>query len=336
MGLLPNGVSDNFHRLVIGNIRNFLHQRFHILNFQGQLLQLLFLSGQLLLLLHQNVVLLLQIRPPTIGRLLLQMHSMFAADVKEQRPAYCIKGLLAVVVFALGFTRIGQFKAQFLQRLFLLGTQLPIPVFTVKHMAFMDVGRTLIQMQRPVQNVDMRTKAPFKLLVKFADDECQRTRWNGFFHSANLVDTFLWAGLVVFQKIFHRAVALGVPSFLVPGVLGIHMVRVMLVVVHPLNFFKAEIRLFRVLPKFGGSEATVAVPVHIFLGSLGINVFAVLHIKPAVIVPRIIGAMLAGASVVPCQFQFSSLHSPLIFPEGEQRRSRQTCGFLRQVIPSTN
>ena len=336
MGFQPDSIGDNLHRLVIGNIRNFFYQRFHILDFQGQLLQLLFLGGQLLLLLHQDIVLFLQIRPPTIGRLLLQMHPMFAADVKEQRAAYCIKGLFSIVVFALGLTRIRQFKAQFLQRLFLLGTQLPIPVFAVKHMALMDVGRTLIQMQRPVQNVDMGTKAPFKLLVKFADNECQSTRWNGFFHGANLVDTFLRAGLVVFQKIFHRAVALGVPSFLVPGVLGIHMVRVMLVVIHPLNFFKAEIRLFRVLPKFRGSEATVTVPVHIFLGSLGINVFAVFHIKPTVIVPGIIGAMLAGASVVPCQFQFSSLHSPLIFPEGEQRRSRQTCGFLRQVIPSTN
>ena len=261
---------------------------------------------------------------------------MFEADVKEHRPAYCIKSLFSVVVFALGFTRIRQFKAQFLQRLFLLGAQLPIPVFAVKHMALMDVGRTLIQMQRPVQNVDMGTKAPFKLLVKFADNECQSTRWNGFFHGANLVDTFLRAGLVVFQKIFHRAVALGVSCFLVPGILGIHMVGIMLVVIHPLDFLKAEIRLFRVLPKFGGSESTVAVPVHIFLGSLGINVFAVLHIKPTVIVPGIIGAMLARASVMPCQFQFPSLQSLLIFPNGEQRRSRQTCGFLRQVIPSTN
>ncbi|EDM99753.1 hypothetical protein BACCAP_02489 [Pseudoflavonifractor capillosus ATCC 29799] len=172
-------------------------------------------------------------------------------------------------------------------------------------------------MQRPVQNVDMETKAPFKLLVKFADYECQSTRWNGFFHGADLVDTFLRTGLVVFQKVFHRAVALGVSCFLVPGVLGIHMVGIMLVVIHPLNFFKAEIRLFRVLPKFRGSEATVAVPVHIFLGSLGINVFAVFHIKPTVIVPGIIGAMLAGASVVPCQFQIPSLQSLLIFSEGE-------------------
>ena len=334
MGFLPDSIGDNLHRLVIGNIRNFLHQCFHILNFQGQLLQLLFLRRQLLLLLHQDIVLFLQIRPPTIGRLLLQMHPMLAADVKEQRAAYCIKCLLAVVVFALGLTRIRQLKAQFLQRLFLLGAQFPIPVFAVKHMALMDVGRTLIQMQRPVQNVDMGAKAPFKLLIKFADNERQRTRWNGFFHGANLINAFLRTGLVVFQKIFYGTVALGVPGFLVPGILGIHMVGIMLVVIHPLNFFKAEIRLLWFLPKFRGSESTVAIPVHIFSGSLGINVFAVLHIKPAIIVPGIIGAMLAGASVVPCQFQFSSLHSPLIFPEGEQRRSRQTCGFLRPVIPS--
>lgn len=163
----------------------------------------------------------------------------------------------------------------------------------------------------------MGIKAPFKLLVKFADNECQRTRWNGFFHGANLVDTFLRAGLVVFQKIFYRAVALSVPGFLVSGVLGIHMVGIMLVVIHPLDFFKAEIRLFQVLAKFRGSEATVAVPVHIFLGSLGINMFAVLHIKPAIIVSGIIGAILAGASVVPCQFQIPSLQSLLIFPEWE-------------------
>ena len=89
---------------------------------------------------------------------------------------YCIKSLFTIIVFALGLTRIRQFNPQFLQCFFLLGTQLPIPVFAVKHMALMDVGCALIQMQRPVQNVDMGTKSPFKLLVKFADNECQSTR----------------------------------------------------------------------------------------------------------------------------------------------------------------
>lgn len=176
----------------------------------------------------------------------------------------------------------------------------------------MDMGCTLIQMQRPVQNVDMGTKSPFKLLVKFADNECQSTQWNGFFHGPDPVDTFLWAGLVIFQKILHSAVALNVPGFLVPG---IHMVGIMLIVIHPLNFLKAEIRLLWVFPNVVGCKAPVTVPVHIFSGTLRINMFAILQVKPTVIVPGIIGAMLARASIVPCQFQFSSLPIFVAFPK---------------------
>ena len=75
-------------------------------------------------------------------------------------------------------------------------------------------------MQRPVQNVDVGTEALFKFLIKFADDKSQRFRRDGFPHSPNLIDTFLRAGLVVFQQILHRAVSLGVPGFLVPGILA--------------------------------------------------------------------------------------------------------------------
>ena len=49
------------------------------------------------------------------------------------------------------------------------------------------------------------------------------------------------------RQVLHGAVALGVPGFLIPGVLRLHMVRIILVVVHPLDFLKAEIRLLRVL-----------------------------------------------------------------------------------------
>ena len=293
-------VCYQFHRLVISNAGHLINQIVHILNFKRQFFQLLSLRRQLLLLLHQDIILLFQIRPPTIGWFLLQMHPMLVADVKKHCPAYCIKSLFSIIVFALGLTRIRQFNPQFLQRLFLLGTQLPIPVFTVKHMALMDVGCALIQMQRPVQNVDMGTKAPFKLLVKFADNECQSTRWNGFFYGANLVDTFLWAGLVIFQQIIYSAVALGVPGFLVPGILGIHMIGIMLIVIHPLNFLKTEIRLLRAFPKVVGCKAPVTVPVHILSGTLSVNVFAVFHIEPTVIVPGIVSAMLPRSSIVSC------------------------------------
>ena len=167
----------------------------------------------------------------------------------------------------------------------------------------MDVGRPLVQMERPVQDVDMGTEAALKFLIKLIDDGKERIRRDGFSHRADLVDTFLRAGLVVFQQVLHSAVALGVPGFLIPGVLSFHIAAVMLVVIHPLDFLKAEIRLLRVLPELMGGKAPVAVPVDILPCPFCVNVFAVLHIEPAVIVAGIIGAMLAGASIVSCQFQ---------------------------------
>ena len=149
----------------------------------------------------------------------------------------------------------------------------------------------------------MGTEAALKFLIKLIDDGKERIRRDGFSHRANLVDAFLRAGLVIFQQVLHGAVALRVPGFLIPGVLGLHMAAIMLVVVHPLDFLKAEIRLLRVLPELVCGEAPVAVPVDVLPGPLCVDVFAVLHIKPAVIVAGIVGAMLAGAPVVSCQFQ---------------------------------
>ena len=146
----------------------------------------------------------------------------------------------------------------------------------------------------------MGTETVFKFLIKFADNERQSLRWNRFFHSADLVDAFFWTGLVIFQKIIHSAVALNVPGFLVPGVLSIDMVGIMLVVIHPFNFFKAEIRLLRVFPKVVGGKAPVTVPVHILSGTLSVNVFAIFYIEPTVIVPGIVSAMLPRSSIVSC------------------------------------
>ncbi|URW88004.1 hypothetical protein M5E84_07800 [[Ruminococcus] torques] len=50
----------------------------------------------------------------------------------------------------------------------------------------------------------------------------------------------------------------------------------------------------------------------------------------------IVGAMLAGAPVVSCQFQTISLLPAKMFRVGEGRRSRKSCESLRQVIPSTS
>ena len=122
MGFQPDGIRHDLHRLVIGGIGNIVQKRLHILNFQCQFFQLLLLRRQLFLLLHQDIVLLFQILPSPIGRLLLQMDAMPPADVKEHGAADGIKGLLAVVMLAFWLIRVRQGNPQFLQRLFLLGT----------------------------------------------------------------------------------------------------------------------------------------------------------------------------------------------------------------------
>ena len=148
--LLPDGIGHHLHRLVVGRIGNIIQQCLYVLHLQCQFFQLLLLRRQLFLLLHQDIVLLFQILPPTVGRLLIQMQPMPLRDVKQDRPADRIEGLFPVVVPAFWFIRVWERDAQFLQRLLLLGTQFPVAVLAVEHMALMDVGRPLVQVERPI------------------------------------------------------------------------------------------------------------------------------------------------------------------------------------------
>ena len=89
--------------------------------------------------------------------------------------------------------------------------------------------------------------------------------------------------------------------------------------------------LFLILRKV---KSLIAVPVDILSGPLGVNVFAVLHIEPAVIVTGIVGAMFAGAPVVSCQFQTFSLLPAKMFRGRGRAAKPQILRILRQVIPS--
>ena len=264
------------------------------------------------------------------------MQTMPAADVKKQCPADGIKGLLAVIVPAFGLVRFWERDAKFFQRLLLLGTQFPVAVLTVKDVPLMNVGRGFVQMKRPINDMDMGTEAAVKFLLKFCDNLKQHFRRDGLLHRADLVERFFRTGLVIFQQVLHSTVAFRVACFLIAGVLGLHMAAVMLVVEHPLNFLKAEIRLLRVLPELMGGKTPVAVPVDILSGPVSVNVFAVLHIEPAVIVTGIVSAMLAGAPIMSCQFQTVFLLPAKMLRGRGGRRSRKSCESLRQVIPSTS
>ena len=201
-------------------------------------------------------------------------------------------------------------------------------------MTFVDMGRALIQMKRPVKEMNMRAEAPFKLSVKFIYNPKQYLWRDGFLHRPNLVDGFLRAGFVILQQISYSAVALRVPGLFIPCVLGIHKIRIMLRVIHPLNLFKAAIRLGGILPAPGGSVAPVTVPINIFLCPFRVNMLTVPHIEAAVIVPGIIGAMLAGAPVVSCQFQIDIPPFQQLGVEKRSSGAAESAAVLRQIIPS--
>ena len=66
-----------------------------------------------------------------------------------------IKGDFAVAAAAEGLALVRQLKTQRFQRLFLLGSYLSMLVLAVEHMALVDVRRTFVQMQCPVQYMNM-------------------------------------------------------------------------------------------------------------------------------------------------------------------------------------
>ena len=208
-GLGAYHVRHDLHRLVVGRSRNILQQGLHVRNFQGQFVQLALLGGKLLLLLGKDEVLLFQIFAGAVFCFFLQFQTVPLGDLEQHLSTGGIKGDFAVVPAAEGLVRVGQFKAQCFQRLFLLRSDLAVLVFAVEHMAFMDVGCTFIQMQCPVQQVHMSTK-PF---MKFSNE--LRYHQNQIFHRcvfvqrSELVDGFFRAGFLSGKQVLYGSVALG-------------------------------------------------------------------------------------------------------------------------------
>ena len=234
------------------------------------------------------------------------MEAMVAADVKEHHPANCVKGLLAVVVLSLGFFRGGKRDTQFFQCFFLLGAEFSIAVPAVEYVALMDVGCAFIQVQRPVKNMDMGAKAALQFFVEFLDDLLECFRRDGGLHRPDLVDALFWTSLVVLQQIRDGAVALCVARLLIPGILGENEWRVLLGIKPLLDLRKADVRLAGIGAVLRCGEASIAVPVDVFQGALGVNVLAVGEVEAAVVVLGVVGAVFAGAAVVSGEFQETS------------------------------
>ena len=168
-----------FHILLFSFLRRLLSSPPFCVFFIG-------LSGQLLFLLHQDVVLLFKIGPAPVLRFLIQMESVLPADIKKHRPAGGIKSLFPVIQLTGFLVRVRKVETQSFKCFFLLRCDLAITVFTIEDVPLMDVGRDLIQVQGPVQNMNVLTTAALKVLKELCRDLGQNFRRHRLLHCPDL------------------------------------------------------------------------------------------------------------------------------------------------------
>ena len=93
-------------------------------------------------------------------------------------------------------------------------------------MTFVDMGCAFIQMQRPVQHMNVFAILGFELLNELRDEIEQILCGGVFIQRPKLVDSFLWAGLAAGQQVGDAAVSFGVPNLGVALVLAFDEGRV--------------------------------------------------------------------------------------------------------------
>ena len=114
-------------------------------------------------------------------------------------------------------------------------------------MALMDVGRAFVQMQCPVQHMNMVAEFSLELLDELGDDVQQVLCGSVFIQRSQLIDGFLRAGLAAGQQVGNGAVALCVPNLGVALVLIFDEGRVVGFVEFPFHIRKGRRQIIRVL-----------------------------------------------------------------------------------------
>ena len=167
-------------------------------------------------------------------------------------------------------------------------------------MTFVDVGCAFVQMQCPVQHMNVFAKLGLELVNELRDDVQQVLCRSVFIQRPKLVDSFLWAGLAAGQQVGNGAVAFRVPDFGIALVLAFHKVGIAALV--KLSFYLREGRrqIIRVGWSKSRAETVEAVPVDVALGSFRVDVLTVGKVETPVIVFWVIGAVASGSSVVSC------------------------------------
>ena len=167
-------------------------------------------------------------------------------------------------------------------------------------MALVDVGCAFVQMQCPVQHMNVFAKLGLELVNELRDDVQQVLCGSVFIQRPKLVDSFLWAGLAAGQQVGNGAVALCVPDLGVALVLAFDEGRVVGLVELPFYIREGRRQIVRVLWSESRTETVKAVPVDVAFSSFRVNVLAVGKVETAVIVLGVIGAVGSGSSIVSC------------------------------------
>ena len=167
-------------------------------------------------------------------------------------------------------------------------------------MTLMDVGCAFVQMQCPVQHMNMFAKLGLERLDELRDNVQQVLRRSVLIQRSKLVDGLFRAGLAAGQQVVNRAVALCVPDLGVAFVLAFNKGRVVGLVELPFHIRESRSQIIRVLRVESRTEAVEAVPVDIALGSFRVDVLTVGKVETAVIVLRVVSAVCSGSSVVSC------------------------------------
>ena len=167
-------------------------------------------------------------------------------------------------------------------------------------MALMDMRCALIQMQCPIQHMNVFAKFGLELVNELGDDVQQFLRRSVVVLCSQLVDGFFRAGLAAGQQVGNGAVALCVPDLGVTLVLAFHKVGIAALIELPFHIREGRPQIVRVLWVESRTEAVEAVPVDVALGSFRVDVLTVSKVETAVIVLGVVSAVCSGSSVVSC------------------------------------
>ena len=167
-------------------------------------------------------------------------------------------------------------------------------------MALMDVGRAFVQMQCPVQHMNVFTKLGLELLNELGDEIEQVLCGSVFIQRSKLIDGFFRAGLAAGQQVGNGAVTLCVPDLGIALVLAFDEGRVVGLVELPFYIREGRRQIVRVLWVESRTETVEAIPVDVALGSFRVDVLTVGKVETAVVVLGVVSAVGSGSSVVSC------------------------------------